>query len=280
MIKIAMKIKRPKFYIVLLAVLVIILIFFYFQNNYLQITNIQIQSPYIRNEVKIIHLSDLHGKEFGRNNNALISSIKDNTPDIIVFTGDLIDKSGNNINGSVLLLSELNKYRPVYYVPGNHEYRSGQSNLVFRLLEENGVKVLRNKMESLNIKNTKISILGIDETVINNNQLNENLNEFEKSNSFKILLSHYPENFSRIYKHRNIDLVLSGHAHGGQFIIPFAGGLYAPGQGFFPKYYKDKYIENGVDLVVSRGLGNSVIPVRIFNRPEIVSISLTQSPTI
>ncbi|KNY26852.1 metallophosphoesterase [Pseudobacteroides cellulosolvens] len=269
-----MKIKRPKAFITLFALLIICLIYFYIQNNFIQLTHIEIHSPDIQNEIKIAHLSDLHGKEFGSNNHKLTSKVKDYNPDIIVFTGDLIDRSGKNIKESVSFLSELNKFRPVYYVPGNHEHWSGKSELVFKLLEDNGVKVLRCEMGNISIKDTKIAILGLDETTFNNNTIDESLNKLENTKAFKLLLSHYPENYSHIYKYRKIDLVLSGHAHGGQFIIPFAGGLYAPGQGFFPKYYKGIYTENGVNLVVSRGLGNSAIPVRIFNRPEIIAISL------
>ncbi len=269
-----MKIKRKKLCITLLVLLVISSIYFNIQNNLIQLTNIEIHSPNMQNEIKIVHLSDLHGKEFGSNNHKLTSKVKGYNPDIIVFTGDLIDRNGKNINESVSFLSELNKFRPVYYVPGNHEHRSGQSEHLFAALKNEGVKVLRCEMESINIKDTKIAILGLDEAAFSNSAMDESLNKLEKTNSFKILLSHYPENFSHIFKYRKIDLVLSGHAHGGQFIIPFAGGLYAPGQGFFPKYYKGKYTENGVNLVVSRGLGNSAIPVRIFNRPEIISISL------
>jgi predicted MPP superfamily phosphohydrolase len=113
----------------------------------------------------------------------------------------------------------------------------------------------------------------MDETGVKRNVFLNSLNEFEKRETYKILLSHYPENINE-YKDRNVNLVLSGHAHGGQFILPFVGGVYAPGQGFFPEYYKGKYNVNGTDFIVSSGLGNSSIPIRLFNRPEVIVINL------
>lgn len=269
--------KKRRKLVILLSLFIVCIIFFYAQNNFIQITEIDIRSQDILNEIKIVHLSDLHGKEFGKNNSLLISKVKEQTPDIAVFTGDLIDRSGKNIQGSVAFLSELNKFCPVYYIPGNHEHWSGLSEAVFEQLKTSNIKVLRCDSESISIKNTRIDILGMDEFSFDSNSISEKIQVLEKSEGFKLILSHYPENFSSLYNSRDIDLVLSGHAHGGQFIIPFAGGLYAPGQGFFPRYYKGRYTENGVNLVVSRGLGNSAIPIRVFNRPEIVSISLNPS---
>ena len=103
--------------------------------------------------------------------------------------------------------------------------------------------------------------------------LSVQLNEFTDSDNFNILLSHRPE-FFNLYLKTPMDLIFSGHAHGGQFRLPFIGGLVAPGQGLFPKYTSGPYTQNGATMFVSRGLGNSIVPVRIFNRPEILLVTL------
>ncbi|NLL06257.1 MAG: metallophosphoesterase [Clostridiaceae bacterium] len=195
----------------------------------------------------------------------------------MVFTGDLVDKKTEDVTNSVNTLVELNKWAQVYYIPGNHEYRCEKVELIFRMLEEENVEVLNLKTQAGIVKEVGIDIIGIDEMVNSVESINKKMTEFEKINSFKIVLSHFPENFPRYYSSYDVDLVLSGHAHGGQFNIPLLGGLYAPGQGFFPEYYKGIYLENGVNLVVSRGLGNSVIPLRIFNNPEVVVINIKPS---
>jgi len=145
------------------------------------------------------------------------------------------------------------------------------------MLEEKNIEVLNLKTQAVTIDETGIDIIGMDEMANSIESIDEIMKDFEKSNNFKIVLSHYPENFPKYYSNYDIDLVLSGHAHGGQFNIPFIGGLYAPGQGFFPKYYKGVYSQNNVNLVVSRGLRNGVIPLRVFNYPDIVVINLKPS---
>ncbi len=247
------------------------------QNNVLSISNYDITSSKVTKEVRIVHLSDLHDKQFGKNNQALIRVVNQQKPDFIVFTGDLVDQKTKDVTGSVKTLGELNEWAPVYYIPGNHEYRCEKAELIFRMLEEENVEVLNLKTQAITVNGAGIDILGMDEMVNSIVVINKRMTEFEKSSNFKIVLSHFPENFPNYYSSYDVDLVLSGHAHGGQFNIPFIGGLYAPGQGFFPDYYKGVHSENGVNLVVSRGLGNSIIPLRIFNNPEVVVINIKPS---
>lgn len=260
--------------IIILALILGFIVFCIVQNNLIEITNFEIESKKVSKPLKIVHLSDLHDKQFGKDNKTLIDKVKQQGPDIIVFTGDLIDYQTSNFTNCINTLSELNKLVQVYYIPGNHEYRSGKSKLIFKMLEQENIEVLNFTTKSIKVNGENIDIIGMTESVNSNEAINEKLSVFEKSSNFKIVLSHFPENFPRYYCNYDVDLVLSGHAHGGQFNIPFIGGIYAPGQGFFPKYYKGIHSENGVDLIVNRGLGNSKIPLRIFNYPEIVVIYL------
>ncbi len=264
---------RHKRKLVIIISVIILTVFLYAQNNWIKVTSIDVESAKIQNNTRIVHITDLHGKLFGKDNKRLIGLIKEQNPDIIVFTGDLIDRSDKNITSSINTLKELQAYRPLYYIPGNHEFRSGKSEQIFKALSKLNVNVLRCEIKDIEVKGNRISILGMDETGVKRNVFLNSLNEFEKRETYKILLSHYPENINE-YKDRNVNLVLSGHAHGGQFILPFVGGVYAPGQGFFPEYYKGKYNVNGTDFIVSSGLGNSSIPIRLFNRPEVIVINL------
>jgi predicted MPP superfamily phosphohydrolase len=267
--------KRRRIMIILIVILIaIISIYLYFKNNLLQVTNIEITSSKISSKIKIVQLSDLHGKQFGNNNSVLINTVNKKKPDIIVFTGDLIDVTTNDITPSINTLIELGRTTPVYYIAGNHEHGAYDVEKIAKILKAAKVNVLNNETKEIIIKNNDISILGLDELNVKDTVINNLIVAFEKRNDYKIFLSHYPENFHNDYNNYNIDLVMSGHAHGGQVIIPFIGGVYAPGQGFFPKYYIGKYTENNVNLIVSRGLGNSRFPFRINNRPEIVVLIL------
>jgi len=268
--------KRIKMIALLLIIAIAFAMFVYYQDYVLQVTNIKIATDKISAPVRIVQLSDLHGAEFGKDNERLIELVKTQKPDIICFTGDLIDKRRKQIDGGINLLIELKKIAPIYYIPGNHEFYSGLSDVIYSRLNDAGINVMQCDIAEFDKDGAKIQILGLSEAEVTKAEITDKISEFEKLDGYKILLSHYPENFKK-YQKDNIDLMLAGHAHGGQIILPFIGGLYAPGQGFFPKYYRGLYEENGVKMVVSRGLGNSLFPLRIFNRPEVVVIDL--SPT-
>ena len=170
----------------------------------------------------------------------------------------------------------------VYYVCGNHEAWSGNYSQIKEELKEAGVILLDDKALTLARGEGKITLLGLadpdfytssylQETEVK--QIEEQLKKWESIDTFKLLLSHRPELFD-IYVQNDIDLIFSGHAHGGQFRLPFIGGLVAPDQGIFPKYTSGEYQKQNSTMFVSRGLGNSIIPIRIFNRPEIVVVVL------
>lgn len=274
---------------VLLVIAVIVLIFqLYSQNNSLVMTRHRVLNnklPDSFNNFKIIHLSDLHSKTFGKDNNKIVNKIIKENPDIIVITGDLIDRRRYNEEKAMLLVEKIKDIAPIYYVTGNHEGWSGKFSSLEKKLNENGVIVLRNESIILRKGYEEISILGVDDPAFSttgygedykdNKIIEDEIEKIKKADSFNILLSHRPELFN-LYREKAIDLVFSGHAHGGQIIIPFIGGILSPNQGFFPKYYKGLYKESSTTMVVSRGLGNSVFPQRIFNNPEIVCVELVR----
>ncbi len=270
--------------VIIFAALALFVIWIYQTNVTVGTTHYKIESsrlPEAFNHFKIVSVSDLHNAKFGKDNGVIIRSVKEEKPDIIVITGDLVDYSKTDIATAEALVKELVKIAPCYYVTGNHEAWLGEKyNRLEKILVDASVTVLRDKTVNLTENNQTIQLAGLDDpdfadrTSYNQQDILENtLADMNLTDDFCVLLSHRPETFGA-YVNKNIDLGLSGHAHGGQFRLPFIGGIIAPNQGFFPKYDAGTYTENNTTMIVSRGLGNSVIPVRFNNRPEIVSVEL------
>ncbi len=278
------KLKRKSIVCATVVVIAVLLYyFFYWQNNGLMIT----EYDYINEKVTadtdgytIIHISDLHNKKFGTDDKKLIDKIAEENPDMIVITGDIVDSKHTDINVAISFVENIVDIAPVYYVTGNHECYLSKGD--FKKLEENmknkGVHLLDNDYVSVN---DNFYLMGIEDqnfnTYDNVNILDNTLNDMMEnvqSDALCILLAHEPQQLDN-YAKSNVDLVLSGHAHGGQFRIPFVDiGIVAPDQGFFPKYTAGEYQKDNTCMYVSRGLGNSIIPIRLFNRPEIVKVIL------
>ena len=247
--------------------------------NEIKITNDKIPQSF--EGFRIAQVSDLHNAELGKDNNKLIEKLNECEPDIIVLTGDLIDSNHTNLEVALSFARQAVKIAPCYFVTGNHEAWVGsQYEELKTSLENAGVTVLQDEAIELNYGNECIQLIGLNDpdfserdSFLSESILETKLSQVNISNGFTILLSHRPEHFN-VYQNKNIDLVLSGHAHGGQFRLPFLGGVIAPNQGLFPKYDAGIYTENGTTMIVSRGIGNSIIPVRINNRPEIIIIEL------
>lgn len=230
----------------------------------------------------IAQISDLHNCQMGKNNEKLLSMLRAEAPDIIVITGDMIDSRQTDVDIALHLARELVQIAPCYYVSGNHEARVSEYDSLKAGLVELGVTVLENAKVTIESSGEKMTLAGVvdpsfktdylkgDDTAIMGSILTELLDE---EDGYTILLSHRPELFE-VYAQHTVDLVFSGHAHGGQFRIPFVGGLIAPNQGLFPKYDAGIYEEGNTTMVVSRGIGNSIVPFRINNRPEIVLVEL------
>jgi len=230
---------------------------------------------------KIAQISDLHNAEFGKSNSKIISILKSEKPDIISITGDLVDSNRTDIDVAVNFAEEAIKIAPCYYVTGNHEAWLGATyaELENRLVKS-GVAVLHDKMILLEKDNESIQLIGLDDPDFTykgayeqDSILGIKLYDMNLPQGFKLLLSHRPETFD-VYVANDIDLVLSGHAHGGQFRLPFLGGIVAPNQGLLPKYDAGIFTESNTTMIVSRGIGNSIVPIRINNRPEVVIVRL------
>ena len=271
---------RIRFFIKFIVIVIAGIVFCLWQNNDIVSTNITYENskiPVSFDGYTIVQISDLHNKLFGSKQARLLTKIDKAKPDIIVITGDLIDSNHTNINVAMELVNRAVKLAPVYFVSGNHEAWSGVYSELKQKLMDAGVIVLDDEKLKIEEDGSYIDLIGIsDPSFPSDGELvGEKLEGLVESNEqlFKILLSHRPE-LIEIYASNNIDMVFAGHAHGGQVRIPFVGGLIAPNQGIFPKYTSGTYTMNHTTLVVSRGLGNSVVPIRIFNRPEIISVTL------
>ncbi len=229
---------------------------------------------------RIAQISDLHNAEFGADNQKLLSILKKEQPDIIAMTGDLVDSNHTDIEIATTFARQAVEIAPCYYVTGNHEAWLGETyETLEKQLEACGVMVLRNQSVTLHKGSDTVQLMGIDDPDFAESGsgmfdlemgiISEEIKRAEGGDGYRILLSHRPEVFST-YVDSDISLALCGHAHGGQFRLPFIGGLVAPNQGLFPQYDGGVYTQDGTTMIVSRGIGNSIIPVRFNNRPEVV----------
>lgn len=273
-------------YILVILIIILIIVFCYYQNNKIDITKYEINSDDISEAVRIIHLSDLHSKPF----EAVIAKVKQNNPDIIVITGDYINDHCKNKNRMLAFGKELISICPVYYITGNHERRLDCFDSLMAELKSIGFNVLLNEISSEIINNNAVNILGLDENQADFKDYKARKNgtfvykdmspyfkKLESKDGIKIVLSHFPENFEGVkennYSQYNFDIQFSGHAHGGQFILPFIGPVFSPGQGLFPKYARGSFGDRP-KLIISRGLGNAEFPLRLFNHPEINIVTI------
>ncbi len=237
---------------------------------------------------RIVQVSDFHNTLFGKDHSSLISLIEKCNADIIVITGDLIDSRRTDIDCALSFIEAATQLAPVYYVTGNHEARVADYPRLKTGLEAAGVTVLDGKSVPLTRNGAQITLAGMgDPNFIEDYQSGGFVEELEEkilsaldgAEGYSILLSHRPELFD-IYVSCGVGLVFTGHAHGGQFRLPFVGGVFAPSQGPFPEYDAGVFSKDGTDMVVSRGLGNSVFPLRLNNRPELVCVTLENSETV
>ena len=282
-----MKIGRRKRNIILSVVLCVIpTVWTVWGNTALMVSTISISSSHIPaafSGFRIVQISDLHNVAFGKNNAELLKLLSESRPDIIVITGDLIDVNHTDVGIALCFAQESVKIAPTYYVTGNHEATCSQYGDLKAGLEEAGVIVLEDEAISLERGGETIALLGLADPdfMVKGDMFGEVpamvstklKNLIGDESGYTILLSHRPELFET-YVDGGIDLVFSGHVHGGQFRLPFIGGLVAPKQGLFPKYDAGLYTGGGTSMVVSRGIGNSIIPFRFNNRPEIVLVEL------
>lgn len=259
-----------------------------FNNKSIKISRHKIKNnkiPKEFNNFKIVHLSDFHSNSFGKDNLKLIEKINSENPNIIVMTGDMVNKYDTNFYRFLNLVEFLSKIYKIYYIIGNHEKGLSKNNMnvIIRKLEEFGVTILNNEKVTIKQNQYKINIYGIDlpmqyyrkekNSIFNVEKFINRYMKKYREEEFNILLVHNPLYFDAYSKY-NVDLTLSGHVHGGMIRLPFIGALLSPERRFFPKYNSGLYEINNKKLIVSRGLGQSKLGIRILNVPEIVSITL------
>lgn len=272
------------FIIIAIAVIILGAIYLYWGNNSLTVSRYKVSPenlPESFNGFRVVQISDLHNKDFG---GRLIKKIEKLEPDIITITGDIIDSYHTKPEIALEFAENAVKIAPVYYITGNHESRLKDIYPEFRKsLEKLGVTVLDCRGVTVEKDGGEIFLAGMDDlTFFGSSVLNENtivyeekLNALaaEKGGRTGILLSHRPEIFDT-YVDSGFDIVLTGHAHGGQIRLPFVGGILTPNQGFFPEYDAGIFRGGKTSMIISRGLGNSLFPFRIGNRPEIIVCEL------
>ena len=261
----------------LLVATIVLICWIAWGNTALELNEYQIKSNKIPDSFhgfRIAQVSDLHNTEIGTENVNLLEMLKNAKPDIIVITGDTIDSYHTDVAVSLEFVEKAVEIAPCYYVTGNHESRLSKE--VYLDFEEKmkvyGVQVLHDESVLIERDGEYIALAGIDDPSFASGYRNHIKELFEGEN-FQILLSHRPELFAT-YVEAEVDLVFSGHAHGGQFRLPFIGGLIAPHQGFFPKYDSGLFEEDGTHMLVSRGIGNSIFPFRFNNRPEVIVVEI------
>lgn len=256
-------------------------------NTALQTTEIVFESaelPTAFDGFRIAQVSDLHDAQLGKNHSRLIKALKDAQPHIIALTGDMVDSSRTDVENTLDFARQAAEIAPTYYVNGNHEAIISEQE--YKELTDGlracGVTVLEDECTAIERGTETIRLIGLNDighlpaSGVEGKiaAMQQTLKGLLNANpGFTVVLSHRPELMSA-YADTNADLILSGHAHGGQFRLPFLGGLIAPGQGLLPEYDSGLYKVNEASMIVSRGIGNSSFPIRFNNRPELILITL------
>ena len=285
--------------IALAVILTLIVLAVFAFDSRLLIRKYTVEAEQITTPIRIALVTDLHSCRYGENQSDLIDAIDAQNPDIILLGGDIFDDVKEDTNTELFLAGIADKY-PCYYVTGNHEYWSGKYRFAIQMgiLEKYNISKLSGEMEALTVNGETISLCGVNDPDVYMSETDHETNpeeyiqaqtnkessfigqlkyvsEASPDDNYTILLSHRPE-YYETYTDYSFDLVLCGHAHGGQWRIPgLLNGLYAPNQGIFPKYAGGRYDAEDMTMIVSRGLARETTRVpRIFNRPELVVIDL------
>jgi len=262
-----------------------------------KITRYDFESEKVENSIKIVQLSDLHGKQFGKDNKRLIEAVSGEEPNLIFLTGDMHTNDDKQYERTLNLISELSRIAPVYLCLGNHEelHLWEHGNGVKTELENAGSTLCEKRSVDIDVNGNRVRIggtigyaLSVDfweastEKKAYKYYFEEEFDQqrymlqFEKTDALKLLLLHRPEGPTLWAKDGwyDVDFVFSGHTHGGIVRIPGIGGLISPEEGFWPEYDYGLFTMNGVNTIISSGLGNSAIVPRINNVPEIVSVTI------
>ena len=269
---------------VLLLLAVSVFAWMLWGNRAVQLTEIKVDCPGLPPEFdgyRVAQVSDLHNAEFGEGNAGLLAKLQQAGPDIIVLTGDLADSRRTNIDICLDFAAAAAEIAPLYYVSGNHEARIDEYPRLEAGLRAAGAVVLNDALVALQKDGAEIYLLGLSDPAFAQASYMDGAEQLigrlagltTEADGFRVLLSHRPELFAA-YAEAGVDLVFCGHAHGGQIRLPIIGGLFAPGQGLLPRYDAGIYQRGACQMVVSRGLGNSIFPLRVNNRPQVIVAEL------
>lgn len=258
-----------------LAVLLAVLAFFYWQNFSIQTEKVTVDAPSLPPEfdgLRIVEIADLHGRQFGTENAALLRAVREAAPDLICIDGDLFDE---NTDLSMLppLLRGLVSIAPTYYVTGNHEWQVPQRRDIFAHMEQLGVQVLRNEYTLLTRGEASIVIAGVDDPCgpydrKMPDELVAEIREEVGQDAYILMLAHRNDTLP-MWAELGVQLVLTGHCHGGVVRLPFVGGVFGTERTLFPAYDAGLFRMEQTALYVSRGLGYSRVHLRLFNRPHL-----------
>ena len=260
-----------------------------FENNRLEVKHYSLHTERGQG-IRILQLSDFHDKVFLGGNERLLKKIFAAEPDLILLTGDTVSTGGKNLKRTCEFLKRLTARYTVCGILGNHEQRGTSERFIESSLKKAGVKILKNQQAQFLIHGNVVSVLGLCEkqaimrsdyikaffNMLEYENHDRELETLEESAGIRILLSHFPENYAltgeTAYNRFSFELMMSGHSHGGHIRIPSLGGVFSPGQGFFPKYCKGLYKGRNNALLVSAGIGNDAPIPRINNPPSMAVI--------
>lgn len=276
--------KRKKQIVITVAAVLLVLLMIACDAR-LKIVCYTVESKKINQPVRLALITDLHSCSYGKKQSTLVDAVKKQNPDVVLLGGDIFDDKLSYDNAEVAIRQLAEQY-PCYYVTGNHEYWSQDIGTILEIVRSCGITILSGDCDTIEINGQTINICGVDdpdvaEYLVEGVPIETQLMMAEEAvtsagtEHYTILLSHRPELYE-LYQDYDFDLVLSGHAHGGQWRIPgLLNGLLAPNQGLFPKYAGGRYDYETGTMIVSRGLARESTPIpRIFNRPELVIIDV------
>ena len=272
--------KKKKVVTTLLAIgislLVFLLVFLLCSLPILQTTYHTIETKKVNDEIKIVVLADFHSSQYGKNQSDLVNEIKAQNPDLILMPGDIVDDVRDK-KPCTVLFNQLKTVAPMYYIYGNHEMKWNVKQEITDFLLSFGVNIVNNTYLDVKVKNTTLRIFGLQDPQdkIPPDTWLKAINVFSNQvdDKYAILLSHRPT-FVEEYKKTNFDLILCGHAHGGQWRFPWSEqGIFCSDEGLFPKYTSGRFNLGNPTMLVSRGLCKNFVP-RFFNRPEILSVTI------
>ncbi|VYT31498.1 putative metallophosphoesterase [uncultured Blautia sp.] len=264
---------------IILGLIFVIVLNLILSQKYISVTRYEYKNPRITEDFRVVHLTDLHNYQFGTKNRRLVEKVREETPDLIFLTGDMLNEDETRTDICIDLVGKLVKIAPVYVSLGNHEIeymnRVGNNNLISEI-EQAGAVVLNEQYIDMEINGVPARLGGVYGYVLAPDETKNSeqvfMEEFQDTDRFKILLSHVPEGLLlwKSMEYWDVDLVFSGHVHGGQVRLPFVGGLYDPEEGYFPTYTKGMFKCGNGTMILSAGLGSSRGRLRINNFPEMV----------